>query len=183
MVCNIKYTHTHTHPQVLDNYVSLFTANAKDLYTEEVALTEAINTKPFSFVFDIAIDAFPSKLEKQANTHKSQNSVVQGRKGVLTFYFHGVTGVKNGNKRARQPSVASVAASVAASEAASVAEAGDEEGHDSESGASDSQAEAERAAPKLARTATEMRHKAARKGACVCLRVCVCEYICVHAFV
>ena len=75
-------------PGELGKYVAILQKEARQDYDEEVKLTEAMSTD-FKFSFDIAIDAYPTKLS--GNAQKKSTDIPYGRKGVLTFYIQGIS--------------------------------------------------------------------------------------------
>lgn len=72
----------------LDGVVEMITRLTEREYNEEKALTEALQTQPFSLTYAVAIDAYPAKL----GTKKNVSTDLDERCGVLYFHIEGIPG-------------------------------------------------------------------------------------------
>jgi hypothetical protein len=87
---------------------------------EDKAMTDALNNKEFSFVFQLGIDAYPSEDEGSKRKYSSSSSSSKApigsrnRKGVLTFYIQGAKA--NADASAPAPAPASSSSASAAAE-------------------------------------------------------------------
>ena len=83
---------------LLQEYINILKKDAEQDYDEDTKLTEAMQ-KDFTFKYQVAIDAYPSQMDKNSSRRStSEMEVPTGRKGVLTFYIQGMcAATKNGN--------------------------------------------------------------------------------------